>query len=397
MTAIGGGNQPSNSHQRKLAHSEEWIAKYKERVGTYPATPIELSPNNGVPTGGQLDTFHKMAQDLGVTVTSDVKETIALPNDVILIRENALPVGVRGYDQLLRTITSIVTNSHDFLERVQKIAFEKADAVEASMDSAGELGFAYISPTVKTISYENPPKNPVLPTGYESRLDSINPYGSEWEGSLLNPTLTTEHEGVHDLLMGACREFIETSKLTAGKPMEMANSIMNFYTTQLYYKNPTIINNALKNTMLTDYFHSEPQELFTTLFEAKASEIASRTPITQEMAAAVGSTVEHLTQQKDAYLPTVSAEQREQLTALINLIKDTPFDLQGWWENQHNLDYDLIRSLNLPPVDYSNLPEVDNLLSEDFFRWDFKDGAIDTFANLDKDHPKLDLLHDSIY
>ena len=118
MTAIGGGNQPSNSHQRKLAHSEEWIAKYKDRVGEYPATPIELAPSNGVPTG---DTFHRMAENLGVTVTSDVKESIALPNDVVLIRENALPVGERGYKQLLNTVASIVENGSGFLGRLQKI------------------------------------------------------------------------------------------------------------------------------------------------------------------------------------------------------------------------------------------------------------------------------------
>ncbi|MCX5921227.1 MAG: hypothetical protein NTW61_07920 [Candidatus Melainabacteria bacterium] len=379
MTAIGGGNQPSNSHQRKLAHSEEWIAKYKERVGTYPAMPIELSPNNGVPTEEVLDTFHRMAEKFDIPVTTDLDN-------------NALPVGKRGYKQLLNTLASIVENGSGFLGRIQKVAFEKDDDIGASMSERGQLIFNYLNKKMEGMAYVVPPESSVLPAEHQSYLDIMNPYKERLEGSLRTPaTLTTEHEAVHDLLMGACREFLEISKFKSVKhPSDMADSIMKFYTNQLYAQNPTIVNNALQYNMLTPYLVEHPQELFTTLFEAYASEIASRTPITPEMAYTVGSRVDHLTEQTEAHLPNVSPEQKKQLTELIDLIKDTPFNLKGWWQEQTQLDYELVRSLNLPPVDYSNLPNVDELLDEDFFKHEEdSESIVKNFANLDREHPAL--------
>ena len=383
MTAIGGGNQPSNSHQRKLAHSEEWIAKYKERVGTYPATPIELSPNNGVPTEEVLDTFYKMTQDLGVTVTSDVKESIALPNDVVLIRENTLPVGERGYKQLLNTLASIAEDTSGVVGNIKRIAFQKAKEINAIMTQNGELIFEYIFPKIETLTGENSPSHFAIPSQYDSSLDSINAFKGCWENSLRTPTLTTEHEGVHDLLMGFCKEFIEKLKLnpheTANKQI-LAESIMSYYTGQLFRKNINVMIDT--PNILTNYFLKNSQELFTTLLEAKASEVASRTTITQEMAEAVGSTVDHLTQQKEAYLPTVSAEQRKQLTALINLIKDTPLNLQDWWEAQISLKDAVCRSLELP--------KVDKLIDENIIKYGFIEApVVYQLANLDREHPEL--------
>ncbi len=140
------------------------------------------------------------------------------------------------------------------------------------------------------------------------------------------------------------------------------------------------------------YFIKAPQELFTTLFEANASEIASRTPITQEMANAVGSTVDHLTQQKAAYLPTISPEQRDQLAQLIQLIKDTPFNLKDWWESQPTLRNEFLS--NLPHEDYANLPKVEALLEKEQFKSNFKysgftDAVINSLANLDRQNPEL--------
>jgi hypothetical protein len=281
MTAIHGGSQPQPNQRdiNRSARYERFVADFKDRVGTYPATPIKLSPKNGVPTG---DTFHRMAENLGVTVTSDVKESIALPNDVVLIRENALPVGERGYKQLLNTVASIVENGSGFLGRIQKVAFRQADDIGASMTERGQLIFKYLNQKTEGMAYVVPPESSVLPAEHQSYLDIMNPYKEELEGSLRTPaTLTTEHEAVHDLLMGACREFAEQTKLKLLKPAEMADSIMKFYTNQLHDQDPTIVNNALQYEMLTPYFKKHPQELFTTLFEAHASEVASRTPITQ--------------------------------------------------------------------------------------------------------------------
>lgn len=90
--------------------------------------------------------------------------------------------------------------------------------------------------------------------------------------------------------------------------------------------------------LLSSYFTkpARKQEFFTTLFEAIGSEIASRTPITPEIATAVGSTVHHLEARKKALLPAVSTQQAEQLTTLVSLIDSTPFNVQHWWKGLNN-------------------------------------------------------------
>lgn len=381
MTAIGGGFQPqvNRRENERSARYEQVVTDYYNRVGEYPAMPIQLTPNNGVPIGERLDTFHKMTQNLGVTVTSDLED-------------NALPVGERGYRQLLNTVASIVENGNGFLERLKRIALKKDDTIGASMYSDGLMQFEYIVPKPKAVADENLPTSSVVSPVYDSSLDSVDAFKVLREHSLRTTTGTTEHEAVHDLLMEPCREFIEKSEFRSIKPGNLADSIMEFYIQQLRQKNPAIMDQAAKHTMLTDYFISSPQELFTTLFEANVAEIASRTPITQEMADAVGSTVEHLTRQRETYMPTVSTEQREQLTALINLMRGTPFNLTGWLEDQYHPKHWNVNKLNLPPIDYPIVPEVDKLLV--LRSWDsvcrrFRPHRINTLADLDRQNSEL--------
>lgn len=127
---------------------------------------------------------------------------------------------------------------------------------------------------------------------------------------------------------------------------ETTDNILNSYLQQLETRNPKCFKHA--SVLLSSYFTqpARKQEFFTTLFEAIGSEIASRTPITPEIATAVGSTVNHLEARKKALLPTVSTEQAEQLTALISLINNTPFNVQHWWEGLNNIEqYTLLKAI----------------------------------------------------
>ena len=355
--------------------------------------PIELSPKKGVPTGERLDTFHRTTENLGVPITTDLKESIALPNDVVLIRENALPLDEKAYKQLLNTVAGILEDGSGLLGRLKKIKFLKGIVINTSIAGNGLIRFDYIPARTERIADENPPKIPVLLTEYESRLDSINPYKSDWKNlSLRNATLTTEHEAVHYLLMGALREFVETSKLTVHPAWSIVDSIIKFYLQQLQTKDPKIMEQAAKDTMLTDYFTKAiiyQQEFFTTLFEANASEIASRTPITQEMSEAVGSTVDHLTQQKEAYLPTVSPEQRDQLAQIIQLIKDTPFNLKDWWQSQNKLRNEFRRNLKVPEVDEAEA----KFLAENAHLLDLPKRFMTMLDNLDEKELMITMLH----
>jgi hypothetical protein len=370
MGAINSGSQANLTRDNK-ARYEQYVADYHKKVGQYPAMPLALSPHNGVPTTQEaLDTFHKTVRNLGVTIKTD------LPN-------NSLPLEEKGYKQLLNTCASIIENGSGFLGALQKILFEKNTQVGASMSQEGELVFEYID----DIASVDPSA-----TRYLSVLNVINPFKDLWKGSLRSPTLATEHEAVHDLLMGACREFMKNTPFKSECPQYMSDDIMAFYRQQLTSKDPAVMGNAIN--ILTNYFtfRDKPQELFTTLLEAKGAEIAARTPVTQAMADAVGSTVEHLTQQKDAHLPTVSPEQREQLAQLINLIKDTPFDVTGWWRDGISLRETFFRHLNLSIVNHPELQSLYQCVEQadlDFQYSDSPDTIINTFANLDKDHPEV--------
>ena len=375
MVSIGGGGNLPNRHQRKLDNSEALIAAYKKRVGKYPAMPIELSPNNGVPTEERLDTFYRMAEQFGVPITI-----------IDELDSNTLPVGERGYKQLLNTLASIVENGSGFLRNLQKIKLIESYCVSAGMQADGTLVFEYTLSDTRT----NSSKKAVLPPPYESILELINPCLEDCKGSLRNPTLLIEHEAVHDLMIRACREFVEKSKFTSSQPDCMVDDIMTFYLRQLHKKAPAIMDEVAKNTMLTGYFTRAPQEFFTTLFEANASRIASQTTIiTQEMADTVGSTVDHLTQQKEAHLPKVSPEQRKQLTALINLIKDTPFNLTDWWESHSFLRDEFTRNLKVPEVDEAEA----KFLAENAHLLDLPKRFMTMLENLDEKELMITMLH----
>jgi hypothetical protein len=354
MSMINGGSQ-SNPSQRKLERYEQFVADYKTKVGQYPATPIELAPKNGVPKGGQLDTFHRMAKDLGVPVISELED-------------EALPVGERGYKQLLNTVASIVSDRLGFLGSIKNIHLKKSDEINASMSLGGQLSFNLIDQSGKIASI----------------LDFREPFRDQWLGSLRNTQLITEHEGVHNFLMGSCRDFLSSIKdnyniPVTDCPLTLTDQIMSSYIKQLTSKSPNIMANASSHKLLTDYFLKEPQELFTTLFEAIASEILYRTAITDEMAMAVGSTKSYLENQKKSYAPPVSTTQKANLNALTTLIQNTPLNLMPVWINQTSL-----RNRLFPNNEgFYTLPYGDEAVNE--ASW----GLQNVIGHLDKTHPEL--------
>ncbi len=193
---------------------------------------------------------------------------------------------------------------------------------------------------------------PLYPTRYlnlELVLDVAN--------TLRNPATIAEHEGIHLFFMGTL--YPQLSKFFTFKNWGDDNTVDIFtkYIDQLNSKNPNLMAEAPK--ILSTYYQyngkrlfgreNNAQEFFSTLFEAYASEVASRTTITPEMAHAVGSTVAHLEARKAALLPEVSEDQRTTLKNLLSLVRETPLDVAEWMlYDIYDVDrhYDLFRQVS---------------------------------------------------
>jgi hypothetical protein len=119
MIAIGGGGSKPSPHQRKLERYEEYVAAYYGEHKEYPAMPIELSPNNGVPIG---DTFHGAVKPLGVEVTVKGESNKELP----LLTDSA-------YKQLLNTIASIVDDPLGFMRGITTIDLLPSNRIMAGV------------------------------------------------------------------------------------------------------------------------------------------------------------------------------------------------------------------------------------------------------------------------
>jgi hypothetical protein len=313
-------------------HYDQWSNNFFNKHRRYPSTPLELSPTLGVPTTdtGTLDTFHRVMQELDVPVTIEPLETQPLTE---------LPLTPRGYNQLLRTVAEIIQNPLQLTQKIATIVLfqQPAQALpNAQMDAHGTLSFSVSpSPLGNTISV----LDDITHASVENTITLDNHstgqlYSCETNTSLRNKSLFSLHEAVHQALMTPIRTLYQhsLSNVEDTSIYQTTDSILHSYLQQLSTKNPNCFNYAVP--LLSKYFTKpeRKQEFFTTLFEAIGSEIASRTPITPAMATAVGSTVSHLQARKKALLPTVSAEQTQQLTALVSLIDNTPFNVQHWWQ-----------------------------------------------------------------
>jgi hypothetical protein len=323
MIAIGGRN-PHRSNQQQQHRYEQFVADYEKKVGTYPAMLMALSPNNGVPTGEVLDTFHKTTADLGVTIC--VKAEL----------NKALPIKTHAYKQLLNTIASIVHNPLGFMDNITTIDLVPFDKANVYMSENSILMYGY-------------PSNS-LDLGI---LDDIEHLSLDnGTNSLRNVAICAEHEGIHAFLAKKARDLmgLDPKTMNAHDLLVLRLSkgaVVQKYMDKLTSKNPRLMAEA--PTILTDYYKYSAEELFTTLFEAYASEVAHRTVITEEMANAVGSTVEHLEARKRVLLPSVSDNQRKILKALLTLVNDTPLDLENWILNHRiglGVQYDLFRQLS---------------------------------------------------
>jgi hypothetical protein len=321
-------------------HYDQWSNNFFNTHNRYASTPLELSPTLGIPTAdtGTLDTFHRVVEALGVPVTIETTETETQPR-------TELPLTPRGYNQLLRTVAEIIENPLQLMEQIRGITLFTQSAQSlpnAQMDADGVLSFS-ITPTPlgNTISV----LDDVTHASVENTITLNNHstgqlYSCETNTSLRNRSLFSLHEAVHQALMTPIRNLYQQSSLPVTDTLiyKTTDSILTSYLQQLETSNPECFQQA--SLLLSSYFTkpARKQEFFTTLFEAIGSEIASRTPITTEIATAVGSTVRHLEARKKALLPNVSTQQAEQLTALVSLIDSTPFNVQHWWEGLNNTE-----------------------------------------------------------
>jgi hypothetical protein len=236
--------------------------------------PEKLSPKYGVPKEETLDTFHKTTKALGV------------PIKVNEIEGAEIPLTLRGYDQLLRTIAQIVQDSLGFMHGVKKINLLRDENLGGFMGLDGTLKYHYIDPLTET----------------GSLLGSVDNFAPEWSGSLRNKLLIAQHEGIHNFLINLVAKSLSTEGNTPTleetiKFQGITNSIMSAYIEQLRLVDPLKMERL--PTLLTNYFEVCPQELFTTLLEAVGTEVASRRPISDKMAKAVGSTVADLEKRKN--------------------------------------------------------------------------------------------------
>ena len=324
MASISGGGSPPQPNQRDIDRSaryEQYVKACYEKNHEYPAMPIELSPTNGVPTG---DSFHKTAEALGVPVTVNQKKMAELP------------VSLTAYNQLLRTIAQIVHDPLGFMKGITGIDFHPSDRLNAGMNANGQL--AYYTITTDAANTNQAVKN------YKSPLDSLIGY----EESLRNETLVAQHEGIHRWFMEPSSKVLglELSGLSSKEYESMSNlidGITESYIGQLSTKNPRQFYRI--DELATGYYRRVPEEFYTTLFEAISSEMSSRTPITSEMAQTVGSTVEQLEKRMSEVFPTVSKYAQGDLEDLLQLIKETPFNVEQWWLNQYELREQLCPSL----------------------------------------------------
>ncbi|MCS6267137.1 MAG: hypothetical protein H2174_06185 [Vampirovibrio sp.] len=316
--------------------------------------PIKLSPKNGVPTGEMLDTFHRTTNQLGVDVHVFEQPNQPLPT----INSNA-------YKQLLNTIASIVHDPLGFMKGITTIALFPSWFVNAGMTYNNIL--VYESPFTHSGAS-------ILDDMQEVVLKELA------QKSLSNQATIAEHEGIHNFLRNTARHLMGLNPKIMSFDDKLAvkdlnDTVLQNYIDKLSFKNtplmaeaPSILTDYYKNQGGRDYNTSE--EFFTTLFEAYASEVASRTPITEEMAYAVGSTVDNLEARKQALLPTVSESQRTILKDLLSLIRDTPLDLEDWVLYNHidvDMQYHLLSQLspNFP------LLEAEKLL-KNFYPFDKK-------------------------